>query len=125
MGTRSVTTFSEAENQKPFAAMYRQFDGYLSGHGKDLSDRFGKTEIVNGIGSKTQEDAANGMGCFAAQVVKFFKEDIGGIYLASPDSRNEYNYHLFPKDGKVWVRVTNGERDDEIYVGPLADIPQE
>jgi len=36
MGTRSLTYVYD--NKEPLVCMYRQFDGYPSGHGKELAE---------------------------------------------------------------------------------------
>jgi hypothetical protein len=97
MGTRSLTYFFE--DGKPFVCFYRQMDGYPSGHGVELGEILAKLKLVNGyqFGMKAGE-FANGPGCLAAQVVAALKNDIGGIYLVSPelgkDSWQEYEYHI-------------------------------
>ncbi len=116
MGTRSTTTILD-DGGTPLVTMYRQFDGYLSGHGADLKKAFANTVIVNGINHKTPEDAANGMDCFAAQVIAKFKRKIGDIYLVPIGQTEEWNYFLYSKDNRIWVRILeNG------YDGPLADL---
>lgn len=100
MGTRSLTRIYD-EDGKAICCMYRQMDGYPDGHGKDLCDAFGGITIINGIslGNKAGSHA-NGMGCFAAQVVAHFKNGIGGIYLYSTttaeDCGQDYEYDLRP-----------------------------
>ena len=70
MGTRSLTIFQEKEE---IAVLYRQFDGYPEGHGRELAEflsgyKFTKGKIDN---PKT----ANGMDCLAAQIVAHFKTE--------------------------------------------------
>lgn len=79
--------------------MYRQYDGYLEGHGKELADFLNGIEMINGITVGARQNYgthANGVGCLAAQMVSHFKNgEIGGIYLESVDSGLEdYNYVL-------------------------------
>ena len=38
MGTRSITVVYDEYNDKPVVCMYRQFDGYPSGHGRELAE---------------------------------------------------------------------------------------
>lgn len=113
MGTRSLTLFFKKGGKTPFVCMYRQFDGYLNGHGKDLAKFLLQRKRVNGIGDETAEDAANGIGCLAAQCVAYFKTGryyddqtpvggkvgnirIGDIYLQeyTPDGWQEYEYEV-------------------------------
>ena len=47
MGTRSLTTFLE-EDGTEIAVLYRQMDGYPTGHGQDLKDFLLPFTVVNG-----------------------------------------------------------------------------
>jgi hypothetical protein len=94
MGTRSLTyVYNEDNNKQPFVCMYRQFDGYPSGHGAELA------EFLTPMKTKEEGRNANGMGCLAAQMIAYFKEGTYNIYLQFPelgqDSWQEYEYHVF------------------------------
>lgn len=122
MGTRSLTYVyheSETMDSKPMVCMYRQYDGYPSGHGKELADFLTPITLVNGIGFDEKRVVANGMGCLAAQMVARFKNGAGGIYITSPalnqDAWQDYEYHVFAD--KVMVKnpstvVFNGSWDE-------------
>jgi hypothetical protein len=102
MGTRSLT-FVYEEN-KPIMNMYRQFDGYVSGHGQELADFLMSGNLVNGY-SSTEKTQFNGMGCLAAQLICNFKKSVGGFYIYPIDSFNcwqEYEYHVH--EDKVIVK---------------------
>jgi hypothetical protein len=102
MGTRSLTTFietSEFEGKKrrnKIVTMYRQYDGYPTGHGTELAEFLAQGKLVNGISMAEKSLVFNGMGCLSAQVVAHFKEGAGGIYLqsASNNSGEEYRYEV-------------------------------
>ncbi len=96
MGTRSLTrviptgkdynenvTTKNAHKhvEKSIINMYRQYDGYLSGHGSELAEFLMPFTIVNGIAYNEERKIANGTGCLAAQTVAHFKNEAGGIYL--------------------------------------------
>ena len=49
MGTRSLTTFIDNDTKEEIVVMYRQFDGYPSGHGRDLINFLDGIKVVNGI----------------------------------------------------------------------------
>jgi hypothetical protein len=103
MGTRSLTFVYE--NNKPIVNMYRQFDGYPSGHGSELAYFLKDRTVVNGYGSNTPNKASNGMGCLAASMIASFKDSIGGFYIYSVDSTDcwqDYEYHVF--ENKVVVK---------------------
>ena len=102
MGTRSLTTFVETYKdnsgkkvKNEIVTMYRQYDGYMEGHGKDLADFLAGGELVNGIGMDDKV-VFNGMGCLSAQVVAHFKDGSGGFYLqrANKNSGEEYRYKV-------------------------------
>lgn len=112
MGTRSLT-FVYDDNEA-IINLYRQYDGYPVGHGRELADFLSPFTIVNGIGRKT-ENIANGMGCLAAQLVAHFKTEVGQFYLhpvSAKDCGQDYEYHVH-KD-KVIVKNYNGR---EIFSG--------
>ena len=113
MGTRSLTYIEESygenrEKKQNILCMYRQYDGYLSGHGAELAEFLQDFTVVNGYNSGTPKRAANGMGCLAAQLIAHFKDDIGNIYIHEPndsDCGEEYTYTVYEEDGKVRIRA--------------------
>jgi hypothetical protein len=95
MGTRSLTFVYEGE--MPIINMYRQYDGYPTGHGQELADFLLSGELVNGYSEK-QSVQFNGMGCLAAQMIANFKNSVGGFYIHSINSTDcwqEYEYHVY------------------------------
>jgi hypothetical protein len=95
MGTRSLTFVYDGD--APLINMYRQFDGYPSGHGAELAEFLSGFEIVNGYG-EVKPKLANGMGCLAAQMIANFKQSVGGFYIypvTSNDCWQDYEYHVF------------------------------
>ena len=99
MGTRSLT-FVYDESGTAFVNMYRQYDGYMSGHGAELAEFLNSFDaLVNGIPVGDTRKMANGMGCLAAQMVSHFKgNEAGQFYLYAVDEIScgqEYEYHIF------------------------------
>jgi hypothetical protein len=95
MGTRSLTFVYDGD--KPLINMYRQFDGYPSGHGAELAEFLNGFDIVNGYG-EVKPKLANGMGCLAAQMIANFKQSVGGFYIhavTDTDCWQDYEYHVF------------------------------
>ena len=86
MGTRSNTLVIETGHKSDIvlANIYRQFDGYPSGHGLALAEFILPIKVVNGI-SDMKANVANGAGCFAAQLVAHLKTGPGNIYLEDPN----------------------------------------
>jgi hypothetical protein len=107
MGTRALTFVYDGE--RPIINLYRQYDGYPSGHGAELAEFLDGFTVVNGFGEKRSK-LANGMGCLAAQLVANFKTEVGQFYLHSPNEKDcgqDYEYHVYQKDRELRVRVTD------------------
>jgi hypothetical protein len=106
MGTRSLTkifeTYKDEKKNKQvkiqLVNMYRQYDGYPSGHGTELADFLKGGKVVNGIGSRDEKQILfNGAGCLAAQMIAHFKDGAGGIYIEPITAKNcgqEYEYEV-------------------------------
>ena len=95
MGTRSLTFVYDGN--VPVINIYRQFDGYPSGHGHELAQFLNSKTLVNGYGEQNSAEA-NGMGCLAAQLIVQLKHGVGGIYIypvASTDCFQDYEYHVY------------------------------
>lgn len=102
MGTRSLTFVYEGD--EPLINMYRQFDGYPTGHGAELAEFLDGFEIVNGYG-EVKPKIANGMGCLAGQMISNFKKTVGGFYIhpvTDTDCWQDYEYHVY--EDKVVVK---------------------
>jgi len=116
MGTRCLTVIKEGDkSSSDLCVIYRQMDGYPSGHGEDIKRLIGNIVVTNGYGDDTT--VANGMGCLAAQLVTGLKLDIlkhhkkmkkgkkknkvgmaGGIYIYSAGTRDvweDYTYTIY------------------------------
>ena len=95
MGTRCLTFVYDGD--VPVINIYRQFDGYPSGHGHELAQFLNSKTLVNGYKDKNSAEA-NGMGCLAAQLIVQLKHGVGGIYIypvASTDCFQDYEYHVY------------------------------
>jgi len=94
MGTRSNTIIYDDDVQ--ILNLYRQHDGYLSGHGIELLEFLEPMTIVNGF-SIGEPNQANGAGCLAAQMIAHFKVGVGGFYIMPPTFmtyENDYTYTI-------------------------------
>ena len=119
MGTRCLTYVYEVND--PIVCLYRQFDGYPSGHGAELADFLNKIEVGNGIPGKPEMgEFANGMGCLAAQLIAHFKKSVGGFYMHSVENGGgvDYEYHVYP--GNVVVR----DPDNVVFSGSSVDFAE-
>lgn len=89
MGTRSITQVLD-RNGDIIVSMYRQMDGYPSGHGEELAKFLESGKMVNGITYGQPERIFNGIEDMAAKMVEHFKAgQDGSIYLFAPRSREE------------------------------------
>jgi hypothetical protein len=103
MGTRSLT-FTHDDQGTKILCLYRQYDGYPEGHGKDLA------EILNTTDS-------NGMECLSASIVAKLKTGSYNVYIYPSDTKDawqEYEYHVNPNHVEVFK--TYPERHS-IFVG--------
>jgi predicted ThiF/HesA family dinucleotide-utilizing enzyme len=110
MGTRSITYVYD-EDEK-LVCMYRQFDGYPSGHGAELGNFLKDIVIVNGLRMSETRSVANRAGCLAAQMIQHFKEGPGGIYLHSVNAEHDYVdyvYGVHVIDHKILVDIDGGD----------------
>ena len=106
MGTRCLTYVYEGKT--PLMCLYRQFDGYPSGHGAELAEFLSGGKIVNGLRFGEEGKFFNGMGDLAAQLVANFKKESGGFYLypvSAKDCGQDYEYHILNVDGEFKIEV--------------------
>ena len=126
MGTRSLTkvirTWEDEAGKKhrqALTCMYRQYDGYMSGHGAELAEWLSGYTVVNGIPMDRTEPMFNGMDCLAAQMFVHFKSsgckddgtptsNVGGIYCMHPDASDcweEYLYEISEENKQIHLTV--------------------
>ena len=142
MGTRSLTYVEEVVWEAAIAdednnnkvhkhthnilCIYRQYDGYMSGHGWDLAKFLQEFIIVNGMSIDDPRRTANGMGCLAAQIVGHFKEGPGNIYIYHPDARDcgeEFTYTIYTKGkGSIYIRAYDVWSEKVIFDGTPEDM---
>jgi len=140
MGTRSLTFVYEkyGQVQKPVVNMYRQFDGYPTGHGAELAEFLSEGKMVNGLRFNEEGKFFNGAGCLAAQLVAHFKKESGGFYLhptSVEDCGQDYEYHIYT-DGEQHLRIkvmdcgcnmfgmTQDETYDPLFEGNLQEFAE-
>lgn len=104
MGTRAVTNVID-EDGTVYVSLYRQFDGYPDGHGKELGEFLKDAIIGNGIGSNVPVGFFNGVGDLACRLVSFFKDDhrsIGSFYIIPAGSGwgPDYTYNVTARGPK-------------------------
>lgn len=141
MGTRSLTivydNYRDEEGQiiqRPILNLYRQYDGYPSGHGSELAEFLREfAAITNGISMNETRKTANGMGCLAAQIVAHFKQSAGGFYIHSVEQTEcgqDYEYHVYENaERELCVQVRNrgcnmfgltmSDKNEALFDGPV------
>lgn len=136
MGTRStyriIEQFTDEKTNKvinqEICLMYRQFDGYPSGHPCETAEWLASGEVVNGFSSNETKLIFNGAGCLAAQLVAKYKTEPGGVYLQSLKSRGnsweDYLYDIIVKEDQTieFVCYENGKRKTEVFRGSPSDF---
>lgn len=131
MGTRSLTfVYDSYKTEKgsvvnePIINLYRQYDGYPTGHGAELAEFLNTGTMANGLRMGQTGRFFNGMGCLAAQLVCNFKQESGGFYLypvTTKDCGQDYEYHIYNIDGQFKIIVMNcgvnffGMTNDDTY----------
>ena len=133
MGTRSLTriiprqeglAFAKA-HEKPELALvniYQQYDGYPEYMAVEYAKWLKDISIGNGISGEPELNKfANGVGCFAAQFIKHFKDRPGGLYLSPIDDDYgwaDYVYTLFPKEGEeTYMSIYYTISKEVLFVG--------
>ena len=126
MGTRSITTIIDNafDTKDKLCTMYRQYDGYPSGHGQELFDFLSPFTSVNGMSGSDTRKIANGAGCLAAQMIKHFKEGAGGIYMVKTHTKLEdedYGYEITITNVRT-ISVVVRSDSGVIFKGSLAEF---
>jgi hypothetical protein len=110
MGTRSTVKFYDHNDKEPVAAIYQQYDGYITGVGHNLAKWLADKKIINGIsGQKMEQGFANGMSCLAAQYIAEHKTKIGSFYMTTANDEQEYNYEVRYANSGFIIKVGSFE----------------
>ena len=133
MGTRSLTFVYDEQGNK-IINLYRQYDGYPTGHGQELAKFLNSGRMVNGLDGLGKERQFNGSGCLAAQLVAHFKKESGGFYLyptETGDCGQDFEYHVYTDNG-IRVKImdcgvnmfgmTQSEKYEPLFHGDLAQF---
>tara|TARA_R100001015_G_C4555763_1_gene116618 strand:+ start:43 stop:471 length:429 start_codon:yes stop_codon:yes gene_type:complete len=134
MATRALINIVERQQGRSFSKtlkpsaihtqLRKHYDGYPSGLGVTLANYLQGYDIRNGIPSKFQGPMANGIGCLAAQLVSYLKDEPGNIYLQPPGNKNleDYVYYIWVKEGSR-IMISIFDYDDVcIYVGDCESL---
>lgn len=133
MGTRCLTFVYDGDEK--IINMYRQFDGYPTGHGQELAQFLNSGKMTNGLTFGDTGIKFNGAGCLAAQLVGYFKQEAGQFYLhpvTALDCGQDFEYHVHVNGGDISIRVmscgvnffgsTQSDVYETIFDGSLAEF---
>ena len=100
MSTRSLTVIKADEwgEVNEIIVMYKHFDGYPEGYGKELAKFLAPYRVVNGLNGRERGPIANGAGCLAAQIVKHFTKPLGeggDIHLHPAGTRGCWSEYVY------------------------------
>ena len=110
MSTRGIIVVKNKENEK-IVEIYKHFDCYPDGLGNELIEFITPFKIVNGLGRDDTQSIANGMSCFAAQLIAHFKDGPGGIYLYPPTEDSDKKYKYSDKYGAEYYYEISQDND--------------
>lgn len=108
----------------PLVNLFKSYDGYPEGTGKDLAEWLLNKTIIDGIGLDQGTDMyANGDGCLVAQYIANNKYGPGGLYVTDmEDSDAVYNYKVIidetkdlpnegtPANDLVTIEISDGDK---------------
>ncbi len=98
MATHALTYVYDDEDNV-LCGYYKHFDGYPTSYGLELATFLSNITLVNGLNSNAKMfEVANGMDCLAAQLIVRFKDTVGDVYVAFPQTPNDnydFAYHVF------------------------------
>ena len=127
MATRAMISIAKREEgvsfseipDKTVVEIYHHWDGYPEGLGVKLASYLDDKSIVNGLGSKDNEDLVfNGLGCMAASIVAQLKDGPGNVYIEDRGSHAWIDYEYFiwgDTDKDIWISIF--EDSECIFVG--------
>jgi hypothetical protein len=137
MGTRSTYRIIEEYStgkkvkkvkQNEICLIYRQYDGYPTGHPLETAEWLAGGQVVNGLRLGEDKLVFNGAGCLAAQLIAKLKDGPGNTYIHSLKSRGEswedYLYDIIVKEDRTieYVCYDNVEGKPELFRGTPAQF---
>jgi hypothetical protein len=108
MGTRSVTHIYEMSELggKMVCSFFRHYDGYPSGHGKNLIQWLRGKILTNGIwGTSDKTISFNRAGTMAVKLMNHIQDKSGAevIPTGTNTSDSEFTYHVGFTNGQFYV----------------------
>ena len=134
MATRALINIVDRQEGRSFSKtlpstaihtqIYNHYDGHPERLGVTLASYLKGYDIRNGITNQYQGPIANGIGCLAAQLVSYLKEEPGNVYLQPPKNidMEDYVYYVWVKEGsRIMISIFNYE-EECIYVGDCESL---
>ena len=104
--------------------VYNHYDGHPERLGVTLASYLKDYDIRNGIPNEYQGPIANGIGCLAAQLVSYLKDEPGSIYLQPPRNIDfeDYVYYIWVKENtRIMISIFD-YNNECIYVGDCESL---
>ena len=100
MSTPCVVTILD-EDDRALVHIYKHWDG--DNFGEELQEFIKDIKVVSGLPAGSSKGLANGMGCFAAQLIKHFKKEPGDVYITHSRIGYALRYTISLEDDKLVV----------------------
>jgi len=97
MSTRAlIHIYEELEDETPLTTIYKHFDGYPTNGVGDTLKEFAMDSIIsNGLPLDPDDNMHNGMGCFAASLIKHLKKTAGDVYIVKPGTADQFESYVY------------------------------
>lgn len=124
MATCASVKFISKEGQT-LVTIYKHYDGYPSGLGKDILNIISNKPITNGIkGQPKLGESFNGFDCLVASFISLTKTNVGDVYIKPENSFGElgenYLYTVQEQlDGSVGVFVDGSQGLSQGFMPPV------
>ena len=134
MATRALINIVDRQEGRSFSKtlpstaihtqIYKHYDGFPERLGVTLASYLKGYDISNGIPHGVQGLIANGIGCLAAQLVSYLKDEPGNIYLQPPVDLGleDYVYYIWVKEGSRIMISIFDYTEECIYVGDCESL---
>ena len=137
MSTRALVNIVQRQEGRSFSKtlkpsaihtqVYNHYDGHPERLGVTLASYLKSYDIRNGIPNDytgLQSPMANGIGCLAAQLVSYLKEEPGNVYLQPAVNPNweDYVYYVWVKEGSRIMISIFDSNNECIYVGDCESL---
>jgi hypothetical protein len=104
MSTHALTVVVD-KNGREILSLYRQSDGYITGHGADLARFLAGKRIVNGYSPSDSGKVFNTIGCLAAALVAILKIDNAETVRAYDHCKEDKGWYDVPNPNKGGARL--------------------